>query len=143
MPCMMVIYLGKLLGTILILTYKDNFVLYLHSNHAVVGKQDPVSSSPSLDLSSSGRGQDNRPDTCLYDYGCDEEYERNEVVKSIFDNANFFKGDSVKISILQARQGFEIHCLPAPNVLLSSSSKGVPGVENCDDDRVSLRSLCC
>ena len=67
---MMVIYLGKLLGTILILTYKDNFALHLHGHHAVVGKQDPVSSSPSSDLSSSGRGQEKRQAARLY--YCDE-----------------------------------------------------------------------
>lgn len=45
--------------------------------------------------------------------------------------------------VLQDRQDFEIHCLPASDVVLSSNSKGVPSVEICDDDRVSLRSLCC
>ena len=89
---MMVIYLGILLGAILILTYKDNFVLHLHGHHAVVGKQDPVSSSPTLDLSSSGRGQSNRQTTRLY--YCDDEDESNEVVKSIFAN---IKGESVEI----------------------------------------------
>ena len=89
---MMVIYLGKLLGTILILTYKDNFALHLHGHHAVVGKQDPVSSSPSLDRSSSGRGQGNRQTTRLY--YCDDEDESNKVVKSIFDNANISKGET-------------------------------------------------